>query len=418
MMDLIREIGGENSYVIKALLLIILVILSCLSISPSIGVSSSPGALDDTSSTAGSADRPANKTFIIDEWRREITLDAWNGISGIDYYSIINVCPAEIDKVPLLLPAKADEIRVQDAYGEYSPLNIFEIRREDTVQINLTLNRPLKPEEKNEFLLSYKLPSNAYIEQTGWQDYKLRLDIVKPKNVLIRKFSLIVNLPEGAEPKNLPPNFQVKRQGLTTKIILIMHNVGEFGTSHITLEYQYSILWRAFKPLTWIGATALVFVAFFLIKRFFYPTAAAIPVPSTLLGDFVKVYEEKRRLTMELWSIEEQFRSGRISRRKLRMRRRTIEHRISELNKRLAELKDRITAASDRYGELMKELEAAEVEIETLNADIERVEARFRRGEISADVRRRLIDEYANIRRRAEGRISEILLRLQEEASS
>jgi len=417
-MDLIKEIGGENSYVIKALLLIILVILSCLGIGLSIGVSGSPSIMGDTSSTASSTDKPANKTFIIDEWRREIILDAWNGLSGIDYYSVINVCPTEINMVPLLLPAKADEIRVQDAYGEYSPLNIFEIRREDTVQINLTLNRPLKPEEKNEFLLSYKLPLDTYIEQTGWQDYKLRLDIVKPKNVLIRKFSLIVNLPEGAEPKNLPPNFQVKRQGLTTKIILIMRNIRESNTLHITLEYKYSIFWRAFKPLMLIGATALALTVFFIIKRLYYPAPVAMPVPPALLNDFIKVYEEKMRLSMELQSIEEQFRSGRISRKRMRLRRRTIEHRISELNKRLTELKNRIIAASDRLGDLIKELEAAEVEIETLNADIERVEARFRHGEISADVRRRLIDEYASIRRRAEGRISEILMRLQEEASS
>ena len=413
---MIREIGGENSYVIKALLLIILVILSCLGIGLSIGVSGSPSIMGDTSSTASSTDKPANKTFIIDEWRREIILDAWNGLSGIDYYSVINVCPTEIDMVPLLLPAKADEIRVQDAYGEYS-VGIIKINREDTVQVNVTLRRPLKPREKNEFLISYRLPSDMFIDQIDWQDYRLELKLVKPKNVLIKKFSLIIHLPEGAEPKNFPSDLQVKRQGLATKMILTRYNVTEFSMSHITLEYQYSVLWRAFKPLTWIGATALVFVAFFLIKRFFYPTATALPVPSTLLGDFVKLYEEKRRLTIELRSVEEQFRSGRISRRRLRIRRRTIEHRISELNKRLAELKNRIKATSDRYGELIKELEAAEIEIETLNADIDRVEARFKRGEISADVRRRLIDEYAKIRQRTEGRISEILLRLQEEAS-
>ncbi|MCD6537988.1 hypothetical protein J7L18_05195 [Candidatus Bathyarchaeota archaeon] len=414
---MIRKISGKNLLALAALLLTILMI-NCLGIDLSIGDYGGLSVICSSSNSTGNTDQLTNKTFIIDEWRREINLDAWNGISGFDYYSIRNVYPTEIHKISLFLPAKADEIHVQDAYGEYSPLSIFEIRREDTVQINLTLKRPLKPEEKNEFLVSYKLPLDTYIEQTGWQDYRLKLKLIKPKNVIIKKFSLIIHLPEGAEPKNFPLDLQVKRQGLATMMILTMYNVTEFSTSHIMLEYQYSILWRAFKPLTWIGATVLIFVAFFLIKRFFYPAAVTVPVPSTLLGDFVKVYEEKRRLTMELWSVEEQFRSGRISRKRLRMRRRTIERRISELNKRLSELKDKITATSDRYGELIKELEAAEVEIETLNADIERVEARFRRGEISADVRRRLIDEYASIRRKTEGRISEILLRLQEEASS
>jgi len=376
---LIRKISGKNLHIFTAVLLIVLIFHSYLGIDLSIGVSSSPSIRGLFSSIAKDTDQLTNKTFFVDEWRREIILDAWGGISGIDYYSIPNVYSTEIYKVSFLLPANASEIRVQDAYGEYS-VGIIKINREDTVQVNVTLRRPLKPREKNEFLISYRLPSDMFIDQIDWQDYRLELKLVKPKNVL-------------------------------------RYNVTEFSMSHITLEYQYSVLWRAFKPLTWIGATALVFVAFFLIKRFFYPTATALPVPSTLLGDFVKLYEEKRRLTIELRSVEEQFRSGRISRRRLRIRRRTIEHRISELNKRLAELKNRIKATSDRYGELIKELEAAEIEIETLNADIDRVEARFKRGEISADVRRRLIDEYAKIRQRTEGRISEILLRLQEEAS-
>ena len=412
---MIKNTGVKNLLVLVALLLTMLMI-NGLGIVLSIGGSSSPSAICSSSNSVGNTGQLTNKTFIIDEWRREINLDAWNGISGIDYYLISNAYSTELYKVSFLLPANASEIRVQDAYGEYS-VGITKIHREDAIQVNVTLRRPLKPGERNEFLVSYRLPSSIFIDQVGWQDYRLELKLVKPKNVLIKKFSLIIHLPEGAEPKNFPSDLQVKRQGLATMMILARYNVTEFSTSYITLEYQYSILWRVFKPLTWIGATALVIAAFFLIKRFFYPTAATIPVPSTLLGDFVKVYEEKRRLTTELRSVEEQFRRGRISRRRLRMRRRTIEHRISELNKRLADLKDRITATSDRYGELIKELEAAEVEIETLNADIERVEMRFRRGEISADVRRRLIDEYANIRRRAEGRISEILLRLQEEAS-
>jgi len=416
MMELIRKISGKNLHIFTAVLLIVLIFHSYLGIDLSIGVSSSPSIRGLFSSIAKDTDQLTNKTFFVDEWRREIILDAWGGISGIDYYSIPNVYSTEIYKVSFLLPANASKIRVQDAYGEYS-VGIIKINREDTVQVNVTLRRPLKPREKNEFLISYRLPSDMFIDQIDWQDYRLELKLVKPKNVLIKKFSLIIHLPEGAEPKNFPSDLQVKRQGLATKMILTRYNVTEFSMSHITLEYQYSVLWRAFKPLTWIGATALVFVAFFLIKRFFYPTATAIPVPSTLLGDFVKLYEEKRRLTIELRSVEEQFRSGRISRRRLRIRRRTIEHRISELNKRLAELKNRIKATSDRYGELIKELEAAEIEIETLNADIDRVEARFKRGEISADVRRRLIDEYAKIRQRTEGRISEILLRLQEEAS-
>ena len=230
MVELIRKISGKNSHIFTAMLLAILMIYSCLGIDLSIGVYSNPSVRGSLSSSAGNTNQLMNKTFIIDEWRREIILDAWGGISGIDYYSIPNLYSTEIYKVSFLLPANASEIRVQDAYGEYS-IGIIKIRREDAIQVNVTLRRPLKPGERNEFLVSYRLPSAMFIDQTGWQDYRLELKIVKPKNVLIRRFSLIIHLPEGAEPKNFPSDLQVKRQGLAIRMILKRYNVCLLYTS-------------------------------------------------------------------------------------------------------------------------------------------------------------------------------------------
>jgi len=359
----------------------------------------------------------SNETFLIDEWRREIIVDAWGGLSANDYYSIFNNQSEGIYRITFLLPANASDISLQDAYGDYSKTALFISTREEYTQVNVTLRKTLKPGERNEFLMKYKLPSSRYIRKSSWQDYTLELNLTKPKNWFVRKFSLVVSLPEGAELKSFSgTGFKTERQGLSIKVILTEYDLVEFHNPYVTLEYRYFILWAAFRPMIWTAAAALVGAAFFFIKRFLHPPAQVAPVSLGILRDFVESYEEKRRLSMELESLQRQFRRGRISRRRLRLRRRSLDQRLAALNKRLAELKDQIIATAERYEEMLRDLETAEAEIEALNVDIERVEARYRRGEISADVRRRLLDEYGRIKERAENTISKILIRLREES--
>ncbi|RJS84201.1 hypothetical protein CW706_04615 [Candidatus Bathyarchaeota archaeon] len=155
----------------------------------------------------------------------------------------------------------------------------------------------------------------------------------------------------------------------------------------------------------------------FFVRRLIKPAVITATVPPNVLREFIKVYEERRRLYVDLQSLRKQFRRGKISRRRLKLRRESLDRRLAALNKRLMDLKEQISAVTERYGEMLRDLETAEAEIEMLNANIEHVEARFRRGEISADVKKKLIDEYNGIKRRAEGRISEILLRFQEEVA-
>jgi len=403
---------------------ILYVFLAILLCSASLKMSLTYGIMNDSYfsqashiSNFSSFESSSNETFMIDEWRREIRVNDWGAVSGSDYYSIFNNRSEDILQLTFILPANASDISIQDAYGDYSKTMIVTSVKEDYIQVDLTLREPLKSKERNEFLITYSLPSSRYITQKSWQEYTLNLNLVKPEKWFVKKFSLIIFLPEGAGVKSFSnANYKVEKQGLSVKIVLTEYNLIEFPSSQVTLEYQYFILWGILRPLGLTALVVLVGGAFFFIRRFMRPKVAVTPVSTSILRKFVEVYEEKRRLLTEIESLQRQFRSGKLSRKRLRIRRRSVEQRLTALNKRLTELKDQMVALADRYGEMLKELETAEAEIETLNADIERVEARFRRGEISADVRRRLLDEYNRIKRRAESTISEIILRLQEES--
>ena len=154
----------------------------------------------------------------------------------------------------------------------------------------------------------------------------------------------------------------------------------------------------------------------FLIRKVSRPEAITVtPVSSEVVRKFVDSYEDKRRLRSRLGSLERQVQRGKISRRRYRLRRSSLDGRLSRLQKDLTGLRTKIEAASSRHAEWMRQLETAEAEIETLDRDIGRVDVRYRRREISAEARRRLLDEYNRIKERAENRIAEILLRLREE---
>jgi hypothetical protein len=368
-----------------------------------------------STSAAETPGSEGNETFLLDEWKREIIIDAWGGISGSDYYLIFNNQSEDLYRITFWLPVNASGISVQDAYGEYPKTSIVTSIWEDHIELTVMLRAPLRTGERNEFLISYRLPPDLYIIQNSWQDYTLKLNLSKPENWFVKKFKISILLPEGAVIKSVSNEpYKVEKQGLSIKITMEEIDLEDFLHPQISLEYQYFIIWGAARPAIWAAIASLVGAAFFYIWRFFRPEAAVTPLPVSTLRGFVEAYEEKRRLLGKIESLERQFRRGRVSRKRFRLRRRSLEQRLSSLNRRLVELRGQIAAASRRYEEMMREIETAEAEIETLNVDIEHVETRYRRGEISADVHRRLLAEYSRIKERAENRISEILLRLEE----
>jgi len=62
----------------------------------------------------------------------------------------------------------------------------------------------------------------------------------------------------------------------------------------------------------------------------------------------------------------------------------------------------------------MRQLEVAETELDNIEADIKRIEVRFKRGEISAQTYRRLIENDLRRREKAKTTIDGVLLRLRE----
>jgi hypothetical protein len=368
----------------------------------------------DNNSTA------VNYTIVVDDWRREINIDAWGTISVTDYFLMTNNLETEASYVFVALPLNVTSVLTQDPYGIILRDVSTVSTPEGYIEATVFLREPVQLGEKFKILVTYRLPRTMYLTQQGWQDYTLNIRIGKPDDWFVKQLSVIVILPEGAEFQGTTKQpYEVQKESFSTRVEFSEVNVTEFSEPSFTLRYTYIILWAAFKPALWIGTGAIIvaFVVFLkrMTPRFYSTVEATTPFSPEILRDFVNKYDERRRLKSELDSLETQVRRGKLSRRRHRLRRSSIDGRLSRLEKDLVELKAQLSSVGGSYAERIKHLETAEAEIETLDRDIERTDRRFQRKEISAETRRRLLDEYSRIKERAENTIAETILRLREE---
>jgi hypothetical protein len=360
-----------------------------------------------------------NYTYVVEDWKRDVKIDAWGGISVTDQCVVTNNSNESLQIVSLYLPSNASAITAQDIFGTYGQTSLTITKFETYVAVRIYLRNSLSSQQKTNLLAAYSLPSNIYISQKGWQDYTINISLNKPTDWFVKHFMLVVGLPEGAEYQaaSKTPSL-VQKSGFSVSVEYAEANFTQTNESTITLQYQYFILWAIFRPALWTGIAVAIFSAIFFTRRKFKSSAAivsTVPFSSSLLRDFVNRYEERRRLRSELESMENQIEKGKLSRRKYRLRKSSVDDHISRLDKELLELRNKIAAASEQNLERMKHLNKAEAEIETLKNDIERAEARFLRKEITAEARRKMLDECNRMKERAENTIEETLLRLKEE---
>jgi hypothetical protein len=357
--------------------------------------------------------------FEVEEWKRNVKVDGFGGLTVTDIYQIINRGASQ-STITITLPSNASDFYVEDIYGAYTKSQILVEAFGEYTKAKITLRESLGKDSRLKLLITYHLPSWKYIAQKSWQDYTLNVSLARPSGWIIKRSSTIISLPEGAEYANSsktpsqPPTME--DYTFTPVIRFDEYNLTSFHASFISVDYKYVILWASFRPTLWVGTVALLLGGVFFIgktsKSF---GTVTVPLSATTIRSFIEKYEEARRLKFDLDSLERQAEKGKISRRKYRLQKSSLDGRLSKIQKDLAEIRKEIERAGPQYVERMKRLDTSEAEIKTLENDIARVEERFRRGEISAEARRRLLDEYTRIKERAEHAIDEILLRFREE---
>jgi hypothetical protein len=346
----------------------------------------------------------------VNKIERQLMPDQWGNLFLADLYQVTNKGTEPLSTLEIQLPQGAYSHSVQDASG-----NRPWIPTENGIVVRL--RNVLNKNEKATFTVAYQLPRENYIEKHSWHDFKLTLNSFEHFTWTVRKLTVTVILPEGAEfqSSSMSPD-SVQKNAFQEVATFVFLNATPFHNLNFDLTYRHLVFWASFRPTLWIGVLAAVVAAIALLWRApKVPYVPIIPVPPKDIRRFVDIYEKKTRRLRELESIEKQALKGKISRRQYKMRKRALENRISVSSRNLTSLREKLSAASQKYADMMRQVEVAETRLMGAETDIRRLETRYRQGEISKEAYRRLLNEYNRRRDGAKTTIDGVLLRLREE---
>lgn len=349
--------------------------------------------------------------FEVKEAKREIVLDQWGSIQLSDFYQIINK-GNELFDITMRLPGGINSsVSARDELGD---LSLYL----ELPEVLVTFRTALQKDEETKFTLTYSLPWENYVSQHDWSHYDLTLTFLEQIPWIVEEMSVIITLPEGAEFQSSSPQkpYGVEKSVFQETVTFTFLNVTPFNDLDFDLRYNYFVFWASFRPTLWMGVLVVIVGAIALLWQAPRPTPVSIvPVPPKDLKSFVEDYERKTEILLELESMEERLKKGKIPRRQYKVRKKMLEGRLSSISRDLGNLRDKIRAADRRYANIMGQIEVAETMLEGAETDIRRVETRYRRGDISKGAYNKLLEEYHRRRENAKTTIDGFLLRLREE---
>jgi hypothetical protein len=358
----------------------------------------------------------------INEVKREIAINEWKQLVVSDSYRLTSRALEDFTTFRVPLPKNVSEVSAQDDLG-----NVLTVTLENRNTANealITLKTALGQNDTVNIRATFMLPWENYVSQDGLNNFSLRLKLFEPMNLTLRELSVTIRLPEGAkfQSSDAATHFNIAQNGIYQETsTFTLSNVTAFQNHDFIITYSQIVFWAAFRPTMWTGAIVLIIGAIVFIWQAQAQRAAptsvttVIPIRPEELQNYVKAYDERRKLILERESLEAQARKGKIPRRLYRVRSRTMESRLSVLSRDLANFRDKIRVAGPQYAEMMRQIEVAENDLKGAEADIIRAQVGYRRGELSTAAYHQSLEGAYRRRDRTQTNIDGILLRLREE---
>jgi hypothetical protein len=350
--------------------------------------------------------------FSVRSLSREVMIDASHEISVTERYQIASHNLFTMNTMKLIVPEDAENISSFDEQGKELGL---EISADNIGAIMISFQ--VDANQVGGFSLEYGLSGERRHLSLSEGDYRLNLSLFEGLEVIPESFTVEVVFPEGATVQSFPSQrYALNRDVFRETLFSSFSNVSWLHDEEWTFTYSYTLFWASFRPTVWV--TMMVVVGSIVALAWQRPQApkpmVTVTVPRKTMNAFVESYETKKKTLTELDEVKNKAKKGKISRRRYKVRKTTLENRLSNLSRELAGMREIISRSGSRYAEIMRQLEVAEIELENIDANINRIELRFKKGEISAQTYRRLLDDDLRRRERSKATIDGVLLRLRE----
>lgn len=355
---------------------------------------------------------------------RVFAVTAGGEITGADTYEITNDALTQLGSFQVFLPPNASNPVAVDLSTRSLPLTLIDAATEH-YEVGFTLN--VTSGETGWFSVKYSLPGN-YLTRSS-DEFTLKFPLSEHEDYYIDDEFVTIVPPEGATITVLENNSELGVSSLQKAmyqetVTLSQESVIVLGKVNVAVKYEFNPFWASFRPTVWVWAFAVfgcVVVVSATRRRSKGPARMPVSAETLRLGpeflkSFVDRYEEKKKMELELDSLETRAEKGRIPRRRYKVMRKTLETRLEAASRELNESKERMRAAGGKYSGFMLQLEVAEAEIGEVKANIKNAESLHNRGDLSLEAYRNRLADYQSKKERAETTINGILLRLREEA--
>jgi hypothetical protein len=362
---------------------------------------------------------------------RELIISSSGEVACTDSYKIVGNSTNSLSSFAVNLPADATNIVGRDQLGRTLSVSI-QSQSKLTQEANVTFAVAMGFGESGMLRISYDLPKLT-LDNSG--NFAFSLDLFPYFNYYVDSASVKISPPEGATIvaptlSSIGNSADLSREAfqetLTIKRLGISY-VDSILPSEDTLQvsYNYSPLWIAFRPTSWMFAITLigvVIVAFW--RRPSTPTkesprieipTGSVELTSNQVKDFIEAYEERGRITSELKSLEARVQRGRIPRRRYKVQKRNTETRLNALNKTINNLKEIFRNTGGSYADVVKQLDSVEVEIKEINLNTTTIENRHNVGELALEEYRKQLTDLERRKEKAETKINGLMLRLRGE---
>ena len=368
------------------------------------------------------------QAFDVGSVSRRVNVNEQGNLAVSDAYSITNEESGTISSVQIVLPVTASGISASDQLGRAIAAPTRLLPNSGRYDLNVTnlLAKPLGSLTSTEFTLNYELPTSDYLTKQGMNGYQLSMSLFYDTDYYVNASSVTFLLPEGADVQTLGGNlsgvsYTITKDVFSQSVAFSKNGVSFLEGLTVSITYQYNLFWSAFRPTTWAMFLSLIgCIAVVLIRRPQAHGPLSVPVVATrlrpeYLRSFLDSYEEKRRITADIESLEERARKGKIPRQRYKIQLRTFETRLETLSRTLNEYKERMRSAGGHYASLMRELEVAETDLNEVETNLRSIETRHSRGELSLEGYKKLLGDYERRKERTQTTIDGVLLRLREE---
>ncbi len=343
---------------------------------------------------------------------RTIAISSSGAVQVTDSYNVTNRGP-QVPSLTFVLPNGASSVTGSDLIGQLDPGKVTVTLTNGTATVSFTPRfNSISTNASALLLLRYRLLTGATASQGMPGRYALAFRMFDNVKFFQPVFQTKITLPTGFRVSDLTGQVPTVSG---SQILLQASSVSPLSKLSFTLTYQLDPFWAGLAPLSWAGLVEGALAASVLVYNVGVRGAVSGVAPSSLIGRFVDLYDEKSAMRSESDKMEEDSNRGALNRSDYKRRKRSMDLRLSEIDRSLVSVKAELASEHSRYSDLVRRVERSEAELQVTRSSLNDLRNQYRLGRISRELYESLTSDLLRRRGKAQAAIDSVIIGLREE---